>query len=215
MSSSEVTRTGVLLGRMLSGDLDAQRRLFDQHRGALLSRARCHPAAGLLRARQVSDEDILQETWLRALEAGLLTSFHDRGPGALAALLRTVLDRAAADACRHHGARKRGANATAVSLDSDSVTQVSSPDPRPTGLARSAELLALCEELLSPRELAAWRLVHLDGCTSVEAAQRMDTTDAAVRGLLARARRTLTKRLANKPGAGAQQAPTDAPPRGP
>lgn len=195
-AAASVTRTATLLRLMLAGDLPAQRRLFERHRPMLAARAARSAAMGVLR-RHVSAEDLVGEVYLRALESGCLLRFEDRGPGSLDGLLLTLLDRVIADACRRHGAVKRGANVRRVDGDPSDMTALQASDPSPTGLARASELEALCRQHLSEREWEAFRLVQCDGLSAVEAAERLGSTDSAVRGLLLRARARLIKLLAD------------------
>src|SRR5262249_39660261 len=78
------TLTRDLLARYLAGDLDAERKLFERHRQALIAKAR---SARQLRAveRDVTAEDVVQEVMWRVLSSGMLRTFEDRGRGSLEA----------------------------------------------------------------------------------------------------------------------------------
>ncbi len=154
-------------------------------------------------ARHATPEDLVGETFLRVLASGTLHSFAAREEGALLRFLIKVLHDVAADFYRRHGRRKRGAGRPEMSLTTGSDDGDSIPGPpalqaagtTPTSRARVNEIESLCRTQLSEREWGAWRLCEMEDCTSIEAADRLDCTDAAVRGLVLRARQKILRAL--------------------
>lgn len=194
------TVTRDLLERYLAGDRESERRLFERHRELLVTRARGHRAMAPLRY-QCTAEDAVDEVFLRALSSGALSRFEDRGRGSLQSLLTTILDRTLVDIARRAAARKRDANVSGCIGDLQGerghsvLEEAVARDPTPTGEVRANELLDLCRSLLDEREWRAWELVEHLGLSSVEAADRLGTTSAAVRGLLLRSRKKLIQTL--------------------
>lgn len=200
----ERTRTQDRLARYLTGDREAERRLFESQRAELVRRAAGSPwMPGL--AAHVTPEDLVDEVFLLVLRKGLLRTFQDPRPGALANLLGTVLDGVAIDALRRVGAQKRGGGAALRSLEPGEAADtageglpVSSREPTPTSDARASELVELCRKLLEPREWEVWRLMEQEGFDSLEVARLLGTTDSAVRGILRRARLHILRALAKQ-----------------
>lgn len=198
------TRTSLLLERYLSGDRESERRLFGRHREVLLTRARsAHWMSGV--SRVATPEDLVQETFLRALSAGMLRRFEDRGSGSLARALEKVLGNVVVDVYRRHGTLKRGSHLRTLSLDlspetdfEDSPPALASADTTPTSSARGRELLDLCRNLLSPRQWEVWCQCEVHHVDAPTVAARLGTTDAAVRGLLLRARRRILRELVRR-----------------
>jgi len=192
--------TRELVRLYLRGQHGPARRLFEIHRELLLKRVRSHPLARQTRTR-ASAEDIVSEVFVRALSSGLFDRFEDRGPGSLRNALFTVLERTLVDMLRRAGTVKRGANARPLSLDEVGTTDgtlvdaIPSRDPNPSSLARSHELEELCRSVLEEREWRAWQLVEMEGRSSAEAAERLGSSPAAIRGLLFRARAKLVRAL--------------------
>jgi len=196
-------RTRDLLEGYLGGNREDERELFELHRQKLLERVRReHWMAGL--ARYLTPEDLVGEVFVRALGSGALRDLDDRGRGSLARLLFKMLDDAAVDTYRRHGAEKRGGGRLPDSYDvSDEGAatgqrrpQVASPDTTPTQKVRAGELLERCRGVLDDREWEVWHLSEVESCDSLEIAQRVGSTDSAVRGVLHRARHKLLMRLA-------------------
>jgi RNA polymerase sigma factor (sigma-70 family) len=203
----ERTRTHDRLARYLTGDHEAERRLFEAQRAELSRRASSSSwMAGL--SAHVTPEDLVDEVFLRVLESGLLRSFHDPRPGALADLLGTVLEGVATDAYRRAQALKRGGGTPIRSLDGHGKAgdttgdglAVASREPTPTSDARASELVQLCRTVLEPREWEVWRLIEQEGLHSSTVARRLGTSDAAVRGLFRRARLRILRVLAKEQG---------------
>lgn len=199
---TELTRE--LLALYVSGDSQAERRLFESHRARLVRQAASDARMRFLRSF-TGEEDLVNETLMRALRSGLLgTRFEDRGRGSLRKALYAVLDCVINDECRHHGALKRRANAGAVSFDDEGsdatragamATSPAANDPSPTSNARAAELLELCREHLEPHEWKVWQMAEVHGLKSPEIAEKLGLSASAVRGLLFRSRMRLVEIL--------------------
>jgi len=188
-----------LLERALERDFEAERRLFDRFRELLL-RELAQSASARRLGPAAHAEDVVQEVWRRALAAGLLTRFEDRGPGSLERALKQVLEYTLADWARRRAAEKRGGRLLQYSLErelpeGERPASDVSPVPTPTAAARCAELLLLCRAELDEREWRAWRAVELEGRSTSEAATALGCTPAAVRGLLFRSRAKLAAAL--------------------
>lgn len=68
-------------------------------------------------------------------------------------------------------------------------------DPTPSRHVANADLLVQAKRLMTPDERRAFELVREQGLTTAEAGARMHRSDAAVRGLLARARERMNQLL--------------------
>lgn len=200
---SPPTLTRELLARYLAGDRDAECKLFERYREALVAKAR---AARQMKAieREVQPDDVVQEVLWRVLSSGMLRNFEDRGRGSLEAALTTILERTLVDMGRRFGARKRGGDRVKSSLDEAradrrlALNGLASSETTPTNNARTNELRDLCQRVLEPREREAWELVELKGFDSQHAATLLGTSAAAVRGLLLRARAKLIRALGDE-----------------
>lgn len=192
------------LAAWLAGDAEAERALFGRHRAELLARAQSHRLTRRLRG-QVTAEDMVDEVFLRALSSGLLQRFEDRGKGSLMGALYTVLDRTLKDAVRRHlGTDKRGQDVGFVSLDEASLRAAGgglrAPDPTPTSRVRANDLLDLCRTALPPREWDVWRRLHVEGQDHATIAAQLSLSEAAVRGLVYRARERIVTLLGDGAG---------------
>ena len=190
------------LAAWLAGDAEAARSLFARHRAELLERVQGHRLMRLLR-RHVTDEDIVDEVFLRALSSGLLARFEDRGRGSLMGALYTVLERVLSDAARRHfGTLKRGAGLQHVALDEAALgvdgDSPASADPTPTSQARTHDLLDRCRSVLSAREWEVWRLRHVESLDFASIGARLQLSEAAVRGLHFRARERIVTLLGER-----------------
>ncbi|MCB9896906.1 MAG: sigma-70 family RNA polymerase sigma factor [Planctomycetes bacterium] len=188
--------TRALLQLYLAGDAAGANRLFERHRDTLLEAAQRHPLARAMDGRQ-SAEDLVDETFLRALSSGFFERFEPRGKGALRGALLTILERVVVDEWRRRKTAKRGGRERIVGL----VTSTDAADPSraapagreptPTSSARAREWLARCEHILTPREWDVWCLVEVEGLTPGEVAAERDEPAATIRGVLRRARERL------------------------
>ena len=119
-------------------------------------------------------------------------------------MLFTILDRVLADVYRRHGARKRpgrlaqGKGHAEESDEPEESDRLLSLEPTPTSSVRAKELIELCREHLDEREWQVWSLTEVDGLDSPAIASRMDISDAAVRGVLRRARKKLLEVLVSR-----------------
>jgi RNA polymerase sigma factor (sigma-70 family) len=193
--------TSALLEQYLAGDRESERRLFERHRADLVSRSRSASWMAGLR-RYATPEDLVQEVFVRALSSGLLRRLEHRGSGSLRAALAKILDDVAVDTYRRHGALKRGAHLRTVPLEggvatgTEGAVELAAEDTTPTSTAREREILELCRALLPPREWDVWWLCEVRRQSSAAVAERTGTTDAAVRGILHRARKRILRELA-------------------
>lgn len=192
------TRTHRLLDRWRMGDREAERRLFERHRSALMERVvRATWMRGL--HKWSTPEDLVDEVFLRALASGLLSSFQDPDKGALERALAKMLKDVAVDTYRRHGAQIRGEGREPLRYDHASEAEpsplnaqsLSTGGATPTSNAREKELLELCETHLNARELEVWRLCEVRGLDSPTAASELGTSAEAVRGVRHRARKKM------------------------
>lgn len=191
---AHTTLTRDLLARMLAGDFDAERRLFEHHRAVLLEKARRHPSLRRLRHR-VAAEDVVQEVFWRALSARLFARFEDRGRGSLEALLTTLLECTLVDALRRSGAQKRGAFQSIRSLELvEDQARVGDP-VAPSSEVTTDDLLQFCRSQLRTQEWVIWRAVELTGRDTESIGREWGLTPSAVRSHLFRARQKLITAL--------------------
>lgn len=143
-------------------------------------------------------DDVVQEVWARVIPVAR-KSFRPSGAGSFLAFLGTLCDRCMVDLARRGTARKRGEGEQPHSLDARSDGKDATPaggrSETPTSHARCSELEEIARTVLGERELAAWEQVELQDYTAPEAGLALDCSDAAVRGLLLRARAKLVLRL--------------------
>ena len=196
VGSTPAWTTRILLDAWRRGCLQSADRLFSVHRDALLAEARVSRRMRFLRAG-ASEEDLVDEVFVRALASGMLGSFEPRAPGALRHALGRVLQFVLADACRRAGAARRrppdaGPGAAARCHPELQPAIAGSP----SGVAQLNELLELCRSALDPHEWDAWWLVEVEGLTSKEAGERLGRTASSVRGVVLRARARLVPTVA-------------------
>lgn len=146
----------------------------------------------------MAPEDVVDEVFVRALGSGYLRRFEPHGKGSLRAALGQILRHVIADCHRRYRAEKRRLPSTspgrpsAVRVDPNDVAAAM---PHPSESLRVAELVAMCRQVLTPREWQAWDLVEIQELTSTEAAGVLGASASAVRGLVARAREKLVDHL--------------------
>ena len=184
-----------LAERVRTGDEAAAHTLFRRHVGALRARVR-RDMPRVLRAK-VAESDVIQDAYLAAFRA--LGGFEDRGDGSFARWLHTVLERKILNEVRRHvGSRKRDPRREVAGGSSVVRVEGVAPGPSPSTAAAHAEdrarLLTAMEGLPAPLRTAL-RLVHADGLTYEEAAERMGRSAEAVRKLYGRAVLALSERL--------------------
>ena len=172
-----------LLGRTGLGDHEAFGLLVDRHGGELYRYAR------RVLGSHVDAQDAVQD----ALTAAWFSAGSFRGEATARAWLFGVQAN-----CVRRLARRRSAARTYPVGGGEDVL-----GDRPTGAwgdppahAAATDLRAALDAALRrlpDPQRAAWLLVHVDRLSYADAASRLGTTPAAVRGLLERARRTLVQ----------------------
>jgi RNA polymerase sigma factor (sigma-70 family) len=190
MSSFALTQE--LLERYHSGDLEAEEQLFARYRELLLKKAAGHPITERL-APAVSPEDVVQEVFWRALSAGILKTFENRGRGALGGMLGTILYRTLFDMARRLGSSKRGADVAHTSLPGHAGESlpVGVGSASPTSVARGRDLLRFCRARLEPVEWEVWKAVELDGRPKNQVAETLGMNSKTLNLILHRAKRKL------------------------
>ncbi len=151
---------------------------------------------------KLSASDIVQQTMLEAHEA--IESFRGDNSAAQAAWLRQILARNLANAVRDLTREKRDVNrersihadldASASQLEGWLAKDQSSPSQQAQRYER-ALLLAEAIERLPDQQREAVILRHFQDCSLDTIAQELNTTTAAVTGLLTRGIRNLRKAL--------------------
>ena len=182
--------TDVFVHRWQAGDEHAFETLYLRFAPLLTVRVHRHRLWHVLR-RHYQVEDVVQAIWERVILAAR-QAFAPSGPGSFLAFLGTLADRTMVDLVRYGGAIKRGDGARQEDVDLVLVGQENAgarhaAAETPTSHARVSEIGELARRILSEREHRAWDLSQR-GYTSEEIGFAMGCTDAAVRGLLFRAR---------------------------
>lgn len=201
------TLTGRLLSAYLAGDREAERRVFEAHSAWLVRQAKGHRRAAGLR-KHVALEDLVDEVFLRTLTSGKLAELAELESGALRRYLAGKLDDVVNDMYRRLGAAKRGDGRAPAPLepagDEPAAPRADaglhSRGATPTSDLRARELVDLVRELLDAREWEIWRRCELEQESSVALASESGTSDAAVRGVLHRARKKVLLGLARRLG---------------
>jgi len=162
--------------------------LLDRHRGRLTAfvASRMHPA---LRGH-LEPDDIVQEACLEASRK--ITGFVDRGPHGFYHWLVRIAEFKLLEANRHRTAKKRGSPAPLRAEPPAMQTSVAGRVGRGEHALRIAEAL----ERLPESQAAAVRLRYLQGLSVAETAERLETTPAAVKALVARGLAQLAGHLA-------------------
>ncbi len=197
---TETTLTRELLERLLAGDLDAERRLFEAHRERLLAGARRHSLFRRLRSL-VSADDVVQEVLWRSLSSRLLSRFEDRGRGSLDSLLDTVLDRTLVDMARRSNAQKRGGLHTSFRIDTvesndhPALAGMEARTATPSSDLRAADLLRFCRDHLEEEEWTIWHAVEIEGLDTSLVGEERGISASAIRARLFRARQKLIRAL--------------------
>lgn len=176
-----------LLRDAQGGDPVAFDALLDRHRGRLAAfvASRMYPA---LRS-YVEPDDIVQETHVEA--ARKITEFVDGTPQAFYVWLVRIAEFKLKEADRRRRARKRGNPAP---LETEPVSLQTSIAGR-ASRGEHALRIAAALEGLPENQAAAVRLRYLQGLSVAETAERLDTTPAAVKALVARGLAQLAGRL--------------------
>ncbi|MEM1304322.1 MAG: sigma-70 family RNA polymerase sigma factor [Planctomycetota bacterium] len=203
LNGGELSTDGelALIGKATEGDQAALEQLFVRYHPELHAYIdRKIPAN--VRA-SISTDDILQETYLKGFMA--IGRFEPQGRGSLLAWLKVIASRKLTDAWRSKGREKRSDRPAHSPGGSDvnsslrGLLSLVAID----GLGPGDE--AMLDELQSEFQVAlagmsekyrdAIRLRYLEGLPLETVAERLDTTEGAVRGLCHRARQELRERL--------------------
>jgi len=173
---------------------------FDQFRSYLLLLARARLDRKL--RGKVEPSDIVQQTMIEAHQA--FASFRGDNAAVQAAWLRKILARNLANAARDFTREKRDVRrerSIEVDLDESAsrledwlAADQSSPSQQAQRHER-ALLLSAALEALSEQQRDAVVLRHFHGCSLAEIAEELQTTTAAVTGLLHRGLKNLRKAL--------------------
>jgi RNA polymerase sigma-70 factor (ECF subfamily) len=168
--------TGPLLDAARAGDRRALDDLCARHRGRLLAFVASRLGEGLA----ATPEDVVQETYLEAVRK--IDGFEPQGPSAFYRWLVAIARFKVAETIRARQARKRALEAP---LAHEPAARQTSPSAR-AGKAEGAALLARALDGIEPAQAEAIRLRYLEGLSILEAADRMERTEAAVKALVAR-----------------------------
>ena len=184
-----------LVNRIREGDEKAARSLFDRHVPALRARVRKRLPASI--RQKVAESDVIQEAYIAAfLRIG---DFEDRGRSAFQRWLATILEHRILDEVRRFtGSQKRDLNRERTL---DDARPPAGNDPSVSTMAMDAEERAAVWQAidnLPPDYQTIIRLVHEEGLTLVESAERMDRSPDAVRKLYARALARLSQGVVRK-----------------
>ena len=173
MDAGEETRA--LIDEARTGNRSAFDRVAEAHRERLLSFIRAR-LGSRLRGR-IEAEDLLQDTYVRALEA--LPRFQWRGEGSVFAWLATIAENRIRALGRSPGTRT-------LPLEAEPAD---SGDPPSRGARREErfERLESALDSLSHDHREVVRLARVEGLPIAEVARRMHRTPGAVRHLLLRA----------------------------
>ncbi len=153
---------------------------------------------------QLDATDILQEVWMAAHRH--CRSFHSRGDDALFAWLATITRSKIIEAVRRKNRDKRSGGHLMEPLSGKdavrNLLRLASSDLRtPSGTARVTEtrmLLQIAIDELAPNRRRALMLRYVDECETAEIARLMDTTESAVRSLIANGIKDLRRILGPK-----------------
>lgn len=184
------TSTFNLLERARSGDREALSRAFERQQRRLAVLIYYKLPGGRRAFEEV--EDLLQETFLRAWRD--LDGFTWRSPDSFFRWLATIAEHVIIDRARYQGRERRAADEVPFRSDSNP----NGPDPVDTVtpsrlLARkeAVERLLARLDLLPDDYREALVLAKIEGCSTVEIAERMGKTREAVALLVYRAVRRL------------------------
>lgn len=173
---------------------------LEDHRDYLRILARLQ-LAPVLRGK-LDPSDLVQQTLLQAHVA--LGQFRGRDPAELAAWLRQILVRTAANALRGYGRDRRNVRleqSLERSLEESSArleAWLAAEQPSPSERAEHNEqVLRLVRALagLPTAQREALLLKHCQGCTLLEIGQRLDRSPTAVAALLQRGLKQLREHL--------------------
>lgn len=177
----------------VEGDRAALDELLFDHYETLLRHVSAKIPAEL--RSTVGGEDILQEVFIDVIRR--IEDFEPQSDAAFLAWLKTIADNRRTDKLRAHKARKRGGEQRRVSnspQDGESsagqlLDAISSGLTSPSGKATREELMRAMRihvASLPDHQREAILLMHLEGLSREQVAERMNLTVGQVRGLLQR-----------------------------
>jgi RNA polymerase sigma-70 factor (ECF subfamily) len=176
----EETHESHLVEQARRGDQRAFEELFAQSRERLLAMigGRLSPAV----RKHAEPEDVLQDTFIRALHSIERFSWH--GAGSFRRWLESIATHILLDVVRRHGRRR------VLQLDRDVSGEEEAPSK---GLRRRERFERLRDSLetLRPDHQTVLKLSRLEGLPIKEIATRMGRSESAVKNLLLRATRQL------------------------
>lgn len=180
MVTGMTEKTRGLVEQARSGDQRAFAEAFQGVSASLLREI--EGQLGPLARQGVDPEDVLQDTFVRALHS--LGRFEWRGEGSFRGWLKTIAGHVSLDVVRHQGRRKT------LRLDAEPRGAGTSPS---RGMARRERLQRLERALqgLSPDYRMVLGLSRMQGLSIGEIAARMDRSESAVKNLLLRATKQL------------------------
>lgn len=188
-----------LLSAYKAGSESAARELFDKHCERLMRLARNRIGQRL--ASRVDPEDVLQSVFrsffLRAKNDEF--SFHD-ADDLLKLLVRITVHKTLRQIA-HHRAAKRDPNSESAQSDgsSDMISLVAADDPPPEVEVALIDELETFMGRLTPFDREVLGL-KLQGCTTFEIAERLDTYDRKIRRVLERIQALAEGQLGPPPG---------------
>ena len=170
-----------LIDRFRQGDREAFTPLFDKHRRRLAVLVHYKLSERLRGSMEV--DDIVQETFLAA--ARDLDSFQYRGPGSFMKWLAAIAGHLIIDEARYYGRARRSADFTVSEpVDSNTPSRIFAQSERVRRLL--ARLNQLPEDY---RQVIL--LAKVEGCSTVEIADKMGRSREAVSLMLHRALKRL------------------------
>jgi RNA polymerase sigma-70 factor (ECF subfamily) len=190
------------INQAVSGNRNALMPLLYAHYERLLQRIRKRLPDDLRGA--VDAEDILQQVHIKAFRA--INTLQKQDGASFGGWLTQIADNTLTDEIRKHRRGKRGCGKAAVHARADPgsaagealLDLVAGREHTPSRSAarhEAAQALQVAVAGLPPRQREAVSLVYLQGLSSNEAAQRMRTTESAVRSLVDRGRENLRAAL--------------------
>jgi RNA polymerase sigma-70 factor (ECF subfamily) len=154
-------------------------------------------------SRLIDPEDIIQEAHVEVFQR--IGDFQPQGERSFERWVTTIALSRLRNAIERRQALKRGGERIAVTQAKDIedstialLDKIADPGKTPSRVVARGEAVRTMQEALSQLpehyQRALW-LVHIEGCTVREAADRMDRTERAVHGLCHRGLRLLRQRL--------------------
>jgi RNA polymerase sigma-70 factor (ECF subfamily) len=187
-----------LVRSLRGGDQSAARELFRRHGKRLDELARKRVGGGL--RRKLGASDIVQETWLSAIED--LDGFEDRGPGSFRAWLERILDCRAADQVKRHVRADKRSVRREQSRASGELGEMPAANATPSAVAAGREELETYARALTQLEADDRRVIELvrdHGKDFVAVGRAMERSPDAARKLYARAVVRLGLRVRGRP----------------